>query len=258
MILDEIVAGTKKDLEDTKRSLPLNKLNEMAFDQPPAKSLSQALSGDRIKLITEVKKASPSKGVICKNFNPVTIAQTYAANGAAAISVLTEPKYFQGSLDYLKEIKEVFGENSPPLLRKDFICDPYQIFQARACGADCLLLIAAILSPTNMEYLLDLSRDLGMDCLVEVHDEKELEIVLASDAGIIGINNRDLRTFKTDINVTKRLKKLIPDDRIVVSESGIGSKEDIIELQSCGVSNFLVGEALTASPDIAAKMRQLL
>jgi indole-3-glycerol phosphate synthase len=230
----------------------------MAFARAGTKSLAQALAGDNIKLITEVKKASPSKGVICKNFHPVDIALTYAENGAAAISVLTEPKYFQGSLDYLKEIRETLGEDRPPLLRKDFIFDPYQVFQARAYGADCLLLIAAILSPTNMKYLLDLSQNLGMDCLVEVHDEKELEIVLASDARIIGINNRDLRTFKTDINITKRLKKLIPDDRIVVSESGIVSREDIIELQSCGVTNFLIGEALTASPDISLKMRQLL
>jgi indole-3-glycerol phosphate synthase len=257
MILDEIVETNKKALEDTKLSMPLNKLNEAAFAQPRAKSLAKALSGNNIKLITEVKKASPSRGVICHEYAPVKIAQTYAANGAAAISVLTEGKYFQGSLGYLREIRDTLGEDRPPLLRKDFIFDPYQVFQARAYGADCLLLIAAILSPTSMKYLLELSRDLGMDCLVEVHDEKELETVLASDARIIGINNRDLRTFKTDINVTKRLKKLIPDDRIVVSESGIGSKEDIIELQSCGATNFLIGEALTASPDISVKMGQL-
>jgi indole-3-glycerol phosphate synthase len=257
MILDEIVEYKKKTLEDSKLSLPLNKLNGMAFDQPRTKSLANALAGNDIKLITEVKKTSPSKGIICHDFDPLRIAQTYAANGAAAISVLTEEKYFQGSLDYLREIRDTLGEDRPPLLRKDFIFDPYQVFQARAYGADCLLLIAAILSPTNMEYLLDLSRDLGMDCLVEVHDEKELETVLANGAGIIGINNRDLKTFKTDINVTKRLKKLIPDDRIVVSESGISNKEDIIALQSCGVTNFLIGEALTASPDIALKMRQL-
>jgi indole-3-glycerol phosphate synthase len=258
MILDEIVENNKKALEDTKLGMPLNKLNEMAFAQPRTKSLTEALIGNNIKLITEVKKASPSKGVICHDFDPLKIAQTYAANGAAAISILTEEKYFQGSFDYLKEIRDTLGENSPPLLRKDFIFDPYQVFQARAYGADCLLLIAAILPPPAMKYLLELSRDLGMDCLVEVHDEKELETVLESNAGIIGINNRDLRTFKTDLNVTKRLKKLIPDDRIVVSESGICSKEDIIELQSCGVTNFLVGEALTSSPDIAVKMRQLL
>ncbi len=258
MILDDIVADTKKALEDIKLNMPLNKLNEMAFARTGTKSLAQALTDNNIKLITEVKKASPSKGVICHNFDPVTMAQTYATNGAAAISVLTEEKYFQGSLDYLKDIRDKLGEDRPPLLRKDFIFDPYQVFQARAYGADCLLLIAAILSPTNMKYLLDLSHDLGMDCLAEVHDEKELETVLASDARIIGINNRNLRTFKTDINITKRLKKLIPDDRIVVSESGIGSKEDIIELQSYGITNFLVGEALTASPNISAKMRQLL
>jgi indole-3-glycerol phosphate synthase len=257
MILDEIVADTKKTLEESKQSMPLKKLNEMAFAQPLAKSLTQALSGDRIKLITEVKKASPSRGVICQNFNPVAIARTYAANGAAAISVLTEPKYFQGSLDYLKEIRDALGDDRPPLLRKDFIFDAYQVFQSRAYGADCLLLIAAILSPSIMKYLLDLSHDLGMECLVEVHNEKELENVLASNAEIIGINNRDLHTFKTDIKVTMKLKTLIPDDRIVVSESGICSKEDLYELQSCGVTSFLIGEALVASQNISLKMMEL-
>ncbi len=258
MILNEIVENTKTLLEDIKHSLPLNKLNELAFAQPPAKSLSQALSGNNIKLIAEVKKASPSKGIICHNFNPVAIAQAYAASGAAAISVLTETEYFLGSLDYLKEIREALAEDRPPLLMKDFIFDPYQIFQARAYGADCLLLIAAILSPSNMKYLLDLSHDLGMECLVEVHNEKELEAVLASNARIIGINNRDLQTFKTDIKLTMKLKKLIPDDRIVVSESGIGCKEDMYELQSCGVTNFLIGEALVSSQNISIKMRELL
>jgi indole-3-glycerol phosphate synthase len=257
MILDEIVENSKKTLEDIKLKMPLNKLNEMAFARAGTKSLSQALSGNNIKLITEVKKASPSKGVICNNFDPVAIAQTYAANGAAVISVLTEEKYFQGSLDYLKEIRETLGNDRPPLLRKDFIFDPYQVFQARAYGADCLLLIASILSTSDIKYLLDLSHNLGMECLVEVHNEKELETVLASDAAIIGINNRDLHTFKTDIKVTMELKNLIPDDRIVVSESGIGSKEDMYELQSCGVSNFLIGEALVSSPDISANMRKL-
>jgi indole-3-glycerol phosphate synthase len=258
MILNEIVENTKTLLEDTKHSLPLNKLNELAFAQPPAKSLSQALSGNNVKLIAEVKKASPSKGIICHNFNPVAIAQAYAASGAAAISVLTETEYFLGSLDYLKEIREALAEDRPPLLMKDFILDPYQIFQARAYGADCLLLIAAILSPSNMKYLLDLSHDLGMECLVEVHNEKELEAVLASNARIIGINNRDLQTFKTDIKLTMKLKELIPDDRIVVSESGIGCKEDMYELLSCGVTNFLIGEALVSSQNISIKMRELL
>jgi indole-3-glycerol phosphate synthase len=258
MILDEIVEYTKRELENIKNSSPICELEKLALAQTTPKSLSRALSDQSIKLICEVKKASPSKGVICKDFNPVNIAKTYAENGAAAISVLTEEKYFKGSLDYLKEIRDTLGEDRPPLVRKDFIFDPYQVFQARAYGADCLLLIAAILSLDSLNELLNLSHNLGMECLVEVHNEAELETVLKTGAKIIGINNRDLRTFKTDLNVTKRLKKLIPGDRIVVSESGISNKEDIVELQSCGVTNFLVGEALTASPDIAAKMRQLL
>jgi indole-3-glycerol phosphate synthase len=258
MILDDIVADTKLELENTKLSTPISELEKMALAQSLTKSLSQALSGNNIKLIAEVKKASPSKGIICKDFNPLKIAKTYAENGAAAISILTEPKYFQGSLSYLSEIRESLGNNRPPLLRKDFIFDPYQVFQARAYGADCLLLIVAILSPDKLKELLKLSHMLQMECLVEVHNETELEVALQSDAGIIGINNRDLNTFKVDIKTTQRLKKLIPGNRIVVSESGVSTSDDLLMLKDCGVNAALIGEALVATPDIASKMRELL
>ena len=212
----------------------------------------------KIRLIAEVKKASPSKDIICPNFNPVNIAGIYADNGAAAISVLTEPKYFLGSLDYLRDIKKALAAKPLPLLRKDFIFDPYQIYEARAYGADCVLLIVAILSPQKLSELLQLSRQLGMMNLVEVHNAAEIEIALRSGAVIIGINNRDLNTFKVDLKTTSKLRPLIPPDRLIVSESGIKTRKDMEELQGCGVNAALIGEALIAAPDIAAKMKELL
>jgi indole-3-glycerol phosphate synthase len=205
-----------------------------------------------------VKKASPSRGIICSNFNPLEIAGVYAANGAAAISILTEPKYFQGSLDYLRDIKKSLAAEPMPLLRKDFITDPYQVFEARAYGADGILLIVAILTTEKLSELLQLSHQLGMMSLIEVHTERELDIAIRSNAKIIGINNRDLNTFKVDLQTTARLRPLIPPDRIVVSESGIRSRQDMNNLKEWGINAALIGEALMTAPDIAAKMKELL
>jgi indole-3-glycerol phosphate synthase len=238
--------------------VPLAEMEKRASVQPPPLDFAVALRGDRVRLIAEVKKASPSKGIICPDFNPVNIAKTYAANGAAAISVLTEPKYFQGSLDYLRDIKKALAAKPLPLLRKDFIFDPYQIYEARAYGADCLLLIVAMLSPVQLAELMQLSRQLGMMNLVEVHNTSELEIALHSGATVIGINNRDLNSFKVDLKTTSKLRPLIPADRLVVSESGIKTRKDMRQLQEWGVNAALIGEALMTSPDIAAKMRELL
>jgi len=257
MILDRIVADKRLELEARKRSLPLAELRKMTMEQPSPLDLASALRGDRIQLIAEVKKASPSRGVIRPDFNPIEIARTYAGNGASAISVLTESRYFQGSLNYLKDIREALGDKRPPLLRKDFIFDPYQVYESRAYGADSLLLIVAILTPEKLEELLGLSHQLGMKCLVEVHGEKELEVALASGAGIIGINNRDLTTFDVDITTTGRLRPLIPPDRIVVSESGIKDRNDMEKLAGWGVDAALIGEALMSAPDIAARMQEL-
>ncbi|MFH1382354.1 MAG: indole-3-glycerol phosphate synthase TrpC [Chloroflexota bacterium] len=257
MILDRIVQDNLADLEARKRSLPLAELRRQAEKQAPPLDFASALRGDGIRLIAEVKKASPSAGVIRADFDPVEIARIYAQNGAAAISVLTEAKYFQGNLDYLKSIKEALGQPRPPLLRKDFIHDPYQIYEARAYGADAVLLIVAILTPEKLKDLLTLSHELGMGCLVEVHNEAELEIALASDAGIIGINNRDLKTFTVDITTTQRLRPLIPADRLVVSESGIKDRNDIDKLKKWGANAVLIGETLMAAPDIAMKMKEL-
>jgi indole-3-glycerol phosphate synthase len=255
--LDEIIAFKKAEIERRRLALPLELLQDMAEEQPSPLSLKNALRGGEISLIAEVKKASPSRGVIRANFDPVAIARAYADGGAAAISVLTEDKYFQGSLDYLAAIKKATGRRLP-LLRKDFVIDPYQVYASRAYGADAILLIVAILTPEKLAGLLALSRSLGMDCLVEVHNEPELKIALAGGAGIIGINNRDLKTFQVDTKTTGHLRPLIPHDKIVVSESGIKSQEDIEAMKKLGIDAVLIGEALMTAPDIAGKMRELL
>jgi len=258
MILDQIVADNRLELETRKDSFPLEELRRVALEQPLPLDFASALRGERVQLIAEVKKASPSRGIIRSDFNPAEIAQTYAGNGASAISVLTEAKYFQGNINHLRDIRNALGNKSLPLLRKDFIHDPYQVYESRAYGADSLLLIVAILRPEKLQELLRLSHELGMDCLVEVHDEAELEITLRSQAKVIGINNRDLRTFTVDLTTTERLRPLITDDRIVVSESGIRNRDDMEKLRKWGVDAVLIGESLLSAPNIAAKMKELL
>ena len=258
MILDKIVSANLQELEHKKQILPMADMRRMALEQPPPLDFASALRGEGIQLIAEVKKASPSRGVIRQDFSPVEIARIYAGNGASAISVLTEPRHFQGSLDYLKDIRKSLGNNGVPLLRKDFLSDSYQIYESRAYGADSLLLIVATLEPEKLQELLGISHELNMSCLVEVHDEAEVEIALRGGARIIGINNRDLNTFEVDIATTERLRPLIPSDRIVVSESGIKGRSDIEKLRRLGIDAVLVGEFLMAVPDIAARMRELL
>ena len=209
MILDEIVAAKREELEITKSLTSLEKIRQIALKRTPPLNLAVALRQDRVQLIAEVKKASPSLGLIRADFDPVKIARIYANNNAAAISVLTEIRYFQGSLDYLSCIERTLGGVRPPLLRKDFIFDPYQVYESRAYGADAILLIAAILDSRKLAALLDLSHDLNMQCLVEVHNVEEIDRALKSGARIIGINNRDLKTFKVDLNTTAQLRPLI-------------------------------------------------
>jgi indole-3-glycerol phosphate synthase len=258
MILDDIVRDNLAELALKKARLPLDEMQQLALSQPPPRDFAAALSGDTTGLIAEIKQASPSQGLIRDDFDPAAIARVYAGGGAAAISVLTEPRYFKGNLSYLREIRESLGEDCPPLLRKDFITDPYQVYEARAFRADALLLIAAILPAGELDILLRLTRQLGMSALVEAHNEKELELAVNSGARLIGINNRDLTSFEVDINTTFRLRKLIPQDRIVVSESGINRREDIINLQQAGIDAVLIGESLMAADDIQAKMKELL
>jgi len=254
-MLEKIVALKKERVEQRKKVLSLSCLKERIARQRPPLDFASALVGDRIRLIAEVKQSSPSRGVLNPNLNPTKLAKTYAEGGAAAISVLSEENYFKGSIDYLAAIREVVRL---PLLRKDFIFDPYQVYESRAYGADALLLIAAILSRPQLEELLSLSHSLGLRCLVEVHKENEVERVLRSKARIIGINNRDLATFNIDINTTRRLRPLIPQTRIVVSESGIKTRSDTEKLKEWGVNAILVGEALVTAGDILTKMRELV
>jgi len=257
MILNQIVADNRLELESRKRVTPLVELQRVAAVQSPPLDFASALRGECVQLIAEVKKASPSRGIIRPDFNPVEIAQTYASKGASAISVLTEARYFQGSLNHLRDIRRALG-NRLPLLRKDFICDPYQVYESRAYGTDSLLLIVAILTPERLNELIELSHELSMSCLVEVHNEAELEIALNSGARIIGVNNRDLSTFTVDLTTTERLRPLIPPGRIVVSESGIKNRGDMEKLKNWGVDAVLIGESLMSATDIAAKMEELL
>ncbi len=257
MILDRIVADKRLELEARKRGIPLIEMQSTVLKQAPPLDFAAALRGDSIKLSAEVKKASPSKGVIRPDFEPVPIAKTYAGSGASAISVLTESRYFQGSIKDLKDIKEALGNKKVPLLRKDFIVDLYQVHESRAYGADAILLIVAILTRQELAELLGLSHTLGMSCLVEVHNESELGTALTSGARIIGINNRDLRDFTVDIGTTGRLRPVIPPDRIVVSESGIKDHRDVEKLVHWGVDAVLVGESLLTAPDIPARIKEL-
>ena len=226
------------------------------MERPSPLNLAAALSGDSLRLIAEVKRASPSRGVIRANLDPVKLASSYAQGGAAAISVLTESRYFGGSREDLENIKRALPEI--PLLRKDFILEPYQIFESCAWGADAVLLIVAILDDFELAELLALSHALGMQCLVEVHNKNELKRTLPHNIKIIGINNRDLDTLTVDINVTKQLRPPIPRGRIVVSESGIKGQDDVQKLKEWKVNAILVGEALVTADDVAAKIKELL
>ncbi len=254
-MLDKIIAQKREEVEQRKKVATITYLQQLIARQKPALDLAMALKGDHIRLIAEVKQASPSRGMLSPNFNPIELARTYAEGGAAAISVLTEANYFMGSIEHLAAIKEVVGL---PLLRKDFIFDFYQIYESLAYGADALLLIVAILSQEQLKELVSLSHSLGLRCLVEVHNEGEVERAVHSEAEIIGINNRDLNTLSIDINMTRRLRPLIPQERIVISESGIRSKRDIEKLGKWGVDAVLVGEALVTARDVRAKMKELL
>ena len=256
MILDRIIEQKKITLAERKRSVTLDRLIEQARNQQPVRDFATALTRPgKVNIIAEAKKASPSKGVIRADFDPVNIARCYETNGAGAVSILTEEHFFQGHIDFLAAVRRSV---TIPLLRKDFIIDPYQVYEARAAGADALLLIAAVLDSSDLQSLLQLVQDLGMHALVEVHTEDELEKALKVNPSIIGINNRNLDNFVTDIETTLRLQALVPDNIITVSESGIDTQDDIRRLRDCGVNAFLIGESLMREPDPGLKLSQLL
>ena len=255
-ILDEIVAAKRIELAESKGQVSLADLESAAANQPRPLNLSGALLGGGVRLIAEVKKASPSRGLLMPDFDHLKLAETYASNGAAAISCLTDLR-FQGELGFLREIKETGASQRAPVIRKDFIFDSYQIAETRAAGADAMLLIVAILEPTQLKELLEAAQTYWMQCLVEVHDESELETAVDAGAEIIGINNRDLHTFTTDLAVTERLAPLISRGKQIVSESGIFTRDHLRRLNQFRVNAALVGEALVTAPDIGAKVREL-
>lgn len=255
--LDAILDRKRADLVGVKAKVPLADVKARAAKQPPALSFLKALQAPGMQVIAEVKKASPSKGVMAGTLDPVAIAKVYARGGAAAISVLTEEPHFQGKLEYLTDIKAALEDKGPPLLRKDFILEPYQVYEARAYRADALLLIVAALTDSALGELLALTHELGMEALVEVHEAEEAARATALGAQVIGINNRDLRTFKTSLATTGAVRPLIPAGRVVVSESGISTSDEVSMLAGWGVKAILVGEALVTAADPAAKLREL-
>ena len=250
MILDKIIETKKAEVEQLKKQTTVSAWERTIARLEPCRNFRQAISFAGCNIIAEVKCASPSRGRLVADFDPIGIAGIYEKNGAAAISVLTDEKYFAGNKDYLMQIKQKINL---PLLRKDFIIDPIQIYETRAIGADAILLIVHVLGKKFAEFFL-LSKQIGLNPLVEVHTEEELKLALAADAEIIGINNRNLDTFVTDIKTSRKLRERIPADKIVVAESGIMSRADIEFLMQANIHAFLIGEALITAPDIGEKL----
>jgi len=255
-ILNKIVNQKKEHLSHAKRKASIAHLRTVIKDLPLPLDFEQALrrQDGLIRLIAEVKKASPSKGLIRQDFNHKTIAAIYKKKKVNAISVLTEEDFFQGRLEFLADVKNI---SMLPVLRKDFIFDEYQIYEARANQADAILLIAAILDEKQAEEYLHITRELGMAVLFEVHDHKELEMALRLNAPIVGINNRNLKTLQIDMNTTIELKKEIPADRIIVSESGIRTRDDVLRLEQTGIDAMLIGTSLMEAADIGKKIEEL-
>jgi indole-3-glycerol phosphate synthase len=263
-ILDQIVATKRQELEQAKSAVSLDNLKETIAGLPRPRNFFQSVTrrGEKpMNLIAEIKKASPSAGTIQADFDPVRTATQFAAAGADALSVLTDKTYFQGQLDYIGLVREAV---SLPVLRKDFLIDPYQVYESRAAGADAILLIAECLETSLMIDLQILATELNMTCLIEVHDVDNLMRVRDHVIGfphrsysLLGINNRDLRTFKTDLGTTLRLSELVADPRVLVSESGIHTRQDILKLADAGVTAVLIGESLMRSEDPEAKIAEL-
>jgi indole-3-glycerol phosphate synthase len=254
-ILDEIMAHHREQLPKTMRDVPLADLRAVVATAAPPRDFAAALRAPGVSLIAECKKASPSKGLLVRDYDPARLARTYERAGARAISVLTDARHFQGSLEDLRDVKEAVRV---PVLRKDFIFDPYQVYEARAAGADAVLLIAAVLGDGDLGELLALTHRLGMTALVEVHTETEVGRVLPMGPKVIGVNNRDLQTFEVDFGLAARLRALIPAEIAVVGESGLRTPEDVKTMAAAGVDAVLVGETLLRSKDVAGATRALV
>ncbi|MFH1994981.1 MAG: indole-3-glycerol phosphate synthase TrpC [Nitrospinota bacterium] len=256
--MKKIVDAKREELSLLKGKRGVAELRSMALDKEAPLNFTEAIKrreSGGTRIIAEIKRMSPSRGIIREDFDPVSIAKIYQAGGVAAVSCLTEKNFFGGDIGYLQKIR---GELTVPLLRKDFIVDEYQIVESRAFGADAFLLIAAILDRNQMKEYIAMGRELGMEPLVEVHSEEELDLITDSGALVVGINNRDLKTFKTDVAVTERLIERLGTGYISVSESGIFNRDDIERLEGCGVDAFLIGEAIMRETDMASKLSQLI
>ena len=257
-ILQTILQRKREEIEQRSRAVDIHELGRRVESASPVRgfidSIERNIGAGRSAVIAEIKKASPSKGLLRENFDPAAIAQSYEKYGAACLSVLTDRDFFQGSEAYLQQAREAC---SLPVIRKDFIIDPYQVYEARAIDADCILLIVAALDDVAMKQLFDLAHELRMDVLMEVHDEAELERALASGARLIGINNRNLRTFETRLDTTLRMMHRIPSDRIVVTESGIHTSADVQLMRDNNVNAFLVGEAFMKADEPGEKLQEL-
>lgn len=259
-ILKKIIDRKQEEVIASKANTSISELKSRIGDLEDIprgfeRHLREAATSDWTAIIAEVKKGSPSKGVIRPDFNPLEIADIYQNNGATCLSVLTDESFFLGHLRFLTLIREAV---SLPLLRKDFIIDPFQIYESRAAGADAILLIAACLDLSRLQDFHALARELHMDVLLEVHDEKEMDSALQTSCSLIGVNNRNLNTFVTDLGTTGRLARMKPKDRLLVAESGINSRADIIRLKSDGAGAFLIGESLMREQDIGAKLQELV
>ena len=257
-ILKKIIERKWQEVEERQRLQPLSTLQSLMASASVARgfvqSIEASLGADKAAVIAEIKKASPSKGVIRPDFNPVNIASSYHQAGASCLSVLTDVDFFQGCDEYLQQVRKAVPL---PVIRKDFIVSPYQVYESRVLGADCILLIAAALTPSDLFELNSLAIELGLDVLVEVHNLEELELALSLPNKLVGINNRDLHSFEVSLSVTFDLLAHIPKDRIVITESGIASTEEVEIMQSRGVNSFLVGESLMRAQDPGKKMQEL-
>jgi len=255
--LDRILRTKREEIARRRAELPMSGLEAQCRGLPPTQDFLAALrpdQGRKVRLIAELKKASPSRGLLAESFDPLSLARIYSDNGAAAVSVLTDREAFQGRIELVNELRPIVD---CPLLRKDFILEEYQLFESRAFGADAVLLIVAALAPTQLRELIQAAKGLGLASLVEVHTREELDVALTAGASLIGVNNRNLQTFETSLEPSLTLIPIIPEGPIVVSESGIFTREDVLRVVAAGAHAVLVGEALVRAHDVAAKVREL-